>query len=139
MRVHTTKAPWFGALLCGLAALPLGCRKEPPPAPEGFCSNDGVVSSRSLESVTQGNVNAEIVQKCGDCRHNTRPGAPEGAPCSAASVCAEACCDCPNSFTKSYRARVCEAGHCAGQRTCDLSRAAIRPDVCASSVDGATP
>ena len=134
MRVHTTKATWFRALLCGLAALQIDCRKEPAPVAEGFCSNDGVVSSRNLERAGTGQVAAEIVQSCGDCQRSVRAGAAPGSPCGAASVCQEVCCECPNSFSKSYRARVCDAGKCAGQQSCDLARTAIHPDVCSSAV-----
>ena len=139
MRVHTMKATWFRALLCGLAALQIDCRKDPQPAAEGFCTNDGVVSSRHLERAGTGEVAAEIVQACGDCSHSTRPGAPPGSPCTAASVCREACCECPNSFTKNYRARACDSGHCAGENACSLARSSIRPDVCQSTAPTTAP
>ena len=130
MRVHTTKATWSRALWLGLAAFQIDCRKAPGPTGEGVCSNEGVVSSRNLERAGIGQVAAEIVQTCGDCATSLRAGAAPGSPCSAASVCREVCCECPNSFSKSYRARVCDAGKCAGQQSCALARAAIHPDVC---------
>jgi hypothetical protein len=139
MRVRTTKAHYLGAMLCGLAAFQLSCHKDPNPVAEGFCANDGVVSSRSLGGVGKSDVTAEIVQACGDCQHSVRPGASEGSPCSAPSVCREVCCECPNSFNKTYRARVCEAGHCAGERACSLARSTIRPDACDSSVSTSAP
>ena len=124
------KALGFALTWCALALGPEACHRDPAQALEGFCPSDGVVSSRSLEQLGGAQLAAEIVQTCGDCAKSARPGAPVGAPCLAPSVCAEFCCDCANSLTKSYRARVCDAGHCAGAKSCAAARAAIRPDVC---------
>src|SRR5437762_11111098 len=116
MRVRTTKAHWFAQLLSGLlplVATALGCRRAPQPALEQApCERDGIVSSRVSERPGSGNLAVEIVQTCGDCRASTRPGAPPGSPCSAASVCQELCCKCPNALPKTYRARVCDSARC---------------------------
>ena len=132
MQACTTKAHWFRALLCGVAALQLGCHRDPSPVGQGLCTDDGIVSTRRSEQVGKSDISAEIVQTCGDCQHSVRPGAPPGSPCSAASVCREVCCECPNSFTKTYRARACDAASCAaGESACASARLTIRPDVCA--------
>ncbi len=134
MAAGATKALRFAIVCGGLALLPLACRHDPAPAPDqasdGWCAADGVLSSRNLDQPGKGELAAEIVQTCGDCSKSARLGAPVGAPCSAPSVCTEFCCDCPNSFKKSYRARACDAGHCAGPSACSSTRAAIQPDVC---------
>lgn len=131
MRVRTTKAHWFALLLGGLAALPPGCRRAPSPLLEGAaCEREGIVSSRVSQPGDSGDLAVEIVQTCADCRAGVRPGAPPGSACSAASVCRELCCSCPNSLVNSYRARVCEGGRCAGPEACAVARAGIRPDVC---------
>src|SRR6187455_164724 len=116
MRVRTTKAHGFALpvsallLLAPVASVVFACRRTPSSAREpAACEAEGVVSSRVSERPDIGDLAAEIVQTCADCRARVRPGAPPGSPCSAASVCQELCCNCPNSLTKSYRARVCDA------------------------------
>ena len=131
MRVCTTKAHWFALVLSGLAALPVGCRRSPSPSlGQASCEREGIVSSRISERADSGDLAAEIVQTCANCQAGVRPGAPPGSACSAASVCREMCCNCPNSLNKMYRARVCDAARCAGPEACVLARAGIRPDVC---------
>src|SRR6478609_252381 len=134
MPARTTKAHQFAPAVTALllaAPVPLGCRRSPSPEPaQGMCAADGIVSSRVSERPDTGDLAAEIVQTCADCRASVRPGAPAGSPCSAASVCQEVCCNCPNSFAKTYRARACDAARCAGREACDSARASIRPDVC---------
>src|SRR6478609_429558 len=127
MRVCTTKAHRFALAVTALllpAPAVLGCRRSQSLEPEhGMCEANGIVSSRVSERPDTGDLAAEIVQTCADCRASVRPGAPPGSPCSAASVCQEVCCNCPNSFTKSYRARACDAARCAGREACDSARA----------------
>ena len=134
MRVRTPKADWFVPLLRGLALLAVlapGCRRSPGPLPERTsCERDGIVSSRVSERPDAGDLAAEIVQTCADCQSSVRPRAPPGSPCTAASVCSEICCKCPNLLDKYYRARVCDAARCAGAEACALARAGISPDVC---------
>jgi len=137
MRVRTTKAHWFArpwrglALLAALAPVAFACRRTSTSLLEQTpCAEEGIVSSRVSDQPTGGDLAAEIVQTCADCRASARPGAPPGSPCSAASVCQEQCCNCPISLTKKYRARVCDAARCAGPEACHSARAAIRPDVC---------
>jgi hypothetical protein len=137
MRVRTTKAHWFArplsalALLAPLAQLALACRRDPGSGVQQVsCEREGIVSSRVSERPDIGDLAAEIVQTCADCRASVRPGAPPGSACSAASVCQESCCKCPNSLGKYYRARVCDAAHCAGSEACALARSGITPDVC---------
>ena len=134
MRVRTTKAHWFALPLSGLAQLAqlaLGCQRAPRPLlDQAACEREGIVSSRVSERADAGDLAAEIVQTCADCRTKARPGAPPGSACSAASVCRESCCRCPNSLVKNYRARVCDAAHCAGPEACVSARAGIKPDVC---------
>ena len=137
MRVRTTKEHGFALsvrsllLLALVASLAFACRRAPNSRREAaVCEVDGIVSSRTSERADTGNLAAEIVQTCADCRASVRPGAPPGSPCSAASVCQEVCCNCANSLAKSYRARVCDAGRCAGLEACSSARAGIHPDVC---------
>jgi len=131
MRVSTTKAHWFALCLSGLPVLALACGRAPAPTSEqATCARAGIVSSRVGERADGGDLAVEIVQTCADCQADARPGAASGSPCSAASVCQEMCCKCPNSFEKTYRARVCDGARCAGVEACALARAEIRPDVC---------
>ena len=133
MRVSPTKATWFGFVLCALAALPVACRRAPAEADAPICGNDGVVSSRRDTSADGREMAVEIVTNgCRDCSLSVRAGALPGSACSAASVCAEFCCDCAGtSPLLRYRARVCAAQHCADQKTaCEMAKATISPDIC---------
>jgi|SRR6188768_47564 len=140
MRVRSTKAHGFAppssgvawlALGVSVASVAFGCRDAPSrPLEQAPCERAGIVSSRVSQRPDLGEVAAEIVQTCADCRASVRPGAPPGSPCSAASVCQEQCCNCANSLVKTYRARVCAAARCAGSEACTLARTAITPDVC---------
>ncbi len=49
---------------------------------------------------------------CADVADPKR-GAPPGAPCEAASLCATVCCPCPDAGL-AYMARVCSGGACLG-------------------------
>jgi hypothetical protein len=133
MQVSPTKAAWLGLALCALAALLLGCRRGPAQAGAPICANDGVVSSRHDIGADGYEIAAEIVTNgCRECSQAARGGALPGSPCTAASVCAEFCCDCAvTSPDLRYRARLCRAGSCADRKTaCALARAAIFPDIC---------
>jgi len=135
MQVSPTKASWFGLALCALGALPVACRQRPARADDPVCGNDGVVSSRRDTGADGREIAAEIVTSgCRDCTSAARAGAPPGSACSAASVCAELCCDCGAvSPLSHYRARVCDSGHCANaETTCRTARLAINPDICAA-------
>jgi hypothetical protein len=133
MRVSATKAPWFVFLWCGFAALSSACRHGSSTADAPLCEDDGVLSSRRDLLPSGAELAAEIVQNsCERCAPERRAGAPPGSPCSAASVCAEFCCECPNtSPVIGYRARVCDSGACANAKAaCEEGRKTIRPDPC---------
>jgi hypothetical protein len=133
MRVSATKAPWFVSLWCGLAALSTACRHDTTTAGAPFCEDDGVVSSRRDSLPSGAELAVEIVQNsCEPCGPKQRAGAPPGSPCSAASVCAEFCCECPNtSPTVGFRARVCDSGGCADAKAaCEEARTTIQPNPC---------
>ena len=94
------------------------------------CDGDGIVSSRIVPRAGGAQFAAEIVQTCRESARRPRPGAPAGSPCSAASVCGEQACKCPNSFIKMYHARACDAGQCSGPEVCTAARGVVEPDVC---------
>ncbi|HWZ89389.1 MAG TPA: hypothetical protein VNW92_11085 [Polyangiaceae bacterium] len=133
--MHAMKARGFMFFLLGLASSGIGCRRQLGRPNSVGCDTDGIVSSGTVAHPDAGDLAAEIVQSgCQDCGAKARPGAQSGSPCSAASVCAEACCVCPGSSPRLfYRARVCDSGRCAPPSTaCTASRLTLVPDVCGS-------
>jgi hypothetical protein len=135
MRVSTEKATWFALALCTLLVFPGACRRDLGATETGTCPGAGIVSSKRVTLADGSELAAEIVQNgCADCSHSVRPGAAPGAPCSAASVCQEFCCNCSNlNQNLRYRSRVCCAGSClAAPAACAAARASIEPDVCSA-------
>jgi len=90
------------------------------------------IGERSVEAAgVRRDVKTETVRAgCAPCSA-PKPGAGEGAPCEAHSVCAQTCCRCPNGGRGWFLARTCADGHCAtAEVACSLGRAASPIDPC---------
>ena len=86
------------------------------------CAHAGVVTA--IDRDAGGSLlRAEAVRAgCAACPTAERRAPPE-APCSAASVCSQVCCDCPGGRAR-YLARVCLDDRCVGaERACAALRA----------------
>ncbi|MCB9576424.1 MAG: hypothetical protein H6717_05305 [Polyangiaceae bacterium] len=91
------------------------------------CENAGSTElvSRSVKGRA---VRAEVTRAgCQGCG-TLVAGAPPGAPCQSASVCAEQCCACPRSKS-AFKTRLCVDGSCV-KSACELARTAATDDPC---------